>query len=71
METNFYLDVNKFATFLGNLADEVPNTPLTRDLVNRIIDYTEQNMEGKVFCPYGFTEVDREICGVCKEERGN
>lgn len=69
MDTNFYLDVNKFATFLSKLADEVPNTPLTRDIINRIIDFTKENMEGKVFCPYGFTEIDREVCEVCKEGR--
>lgn len=67
METNFYLDVDKFAKFLGDLSDEVPNTPLTRGLVIRIIDYVEQNMESRPFCPYGFTEVDREICEICKD----
>ena len=66
METHFYLDVDKFAQFLADLADKVPNTPLTRDVVNRVLDYIEQNMEHKVFCPYGFTEVDKDVCEVCK-----
>jgi len=66
MDTAFYLDAEKFVRFIGDLADKVPKTPLTRDVVNRIIDYVEQNMEHKEFCPYGFTEIDKEVCGVCR-----
>lgn len=66
METKYYIDVNDFASFLCALSDKVPKTPLTRNVVIKILDYVEQNMKPVNVCP--FTTFEEEVCEVCRVE---
>ena len=71
MESKYYIEVDKLLDFLEEKSDKVPKTPLVRELVIGLIDFIGDNAKLENFCPYGFSSIDEDVCGFCKEEREN